>query len=101
MKKEQYNEEDKKTTIEEKSDEETEKTSPQAGLEALVLFSQLGLTMAIPILLGAIGGHWLDEKLGTKVLFLILLLCLGIVGGIAGAYRQITVVTKGKEPKRK
>lgn len=81
----------------EKSDEEKEKTSPQAGLEALVLFSQLGLTMAIPILLGAIGGHWLDEKLGTKVLFLIVLVCLGITGGIAGAYRQITAVTKKKK----
>ncbi|MDF3000515.1 MAG: putative F0F1-ATPase subunit Ca2+/Mg2+ transporter [Bacillota bacterium] len=87
----------KEQSKKEKSDEKTEKSNPQAGLEALVLFSQLGLTMAMPILLGAIGGHWLDEKLGTKVLFLILLLCLGIVGGIAGAYRQITAVTKKKK----
>ncbi|QOX64755.1 AtpZ/AtpI family protein [Anoxybacterium hadale] len=86
----------KEQSKKENSDERPEKTSPQAGLEALVLFSQLGLTMAIPILLGAIGGHWLDEKFGTKVVFLILLVCLGIVGGIAGAYRQITAVTKKK-----
>lgn len=68
-----------------------------SGLEAFALISQLGLTIALPIVLGAAAGHWLDEKLGTKVIFFLILLCLGIAGGFAGAYRQITAVSKWKK----
>ena len=80
---------------------EKNKNTVKSGLEGLVLFSQLGLTMALPIILGAIAGHWLDEKFGTRVIFLLILVCLGIAGGIAGAYRQITAVTNGNERKAK
>lgn len=73
------------------------KTGMGSGMEALVLISQLGLTIAIPIVLGAVVGHWIDGKLGTGMLFLLILLCLGIVGGIFSAYRQITLVTKQKK----
>lgn len=73
------------------------KTGLESGLEAFALFSQLGLTMAFPIALGAIAGHWLDGKLGTGVACLIIFLLLGIAGGIVGAYRQITAVTKRKK----
>ena len=82
-------------------DERKKKSGPEAGLEALVLFSQLGLTMALPIILGAVAGHWLDEKFGTRVIFLLIFVCLGITGGITGAYRQITAVTKVKERRPK
>ena len=33
---------------------------------ALVLIVQIGVTMLVPILLCAIGGAWLDHKLGTR-----------------------------------
>lgn len=78
-------------------DEKKNKSQAESGLEALALFSQLGLTMALPILLGALAGHWIDGKLGTGMIFFILLLCLGIAGGIVGAYRQIMLVTKKKK----
>lgn len=68
-----------------------------SGLEALALTSQLGLTIALPIVLGAVAGHWLDEKLGTKMIFFLILLILGIAGGFAGAYHQITAVGKWKK----
>jgi F0F1-type ATP synthase assembly protein I len=82
-------------------DQRKRKSGAGAGLEALVLFSQLGLTMALPIILGALAGHWLDGKFGTRVIFLLIFVCLGVTGGIAGAYRQITMVTKGKERRTK
>ena len=82
-------------------DERKKKSGPESGLDALVLFSQLGLTMALPIILGAVAGHWLDEKFGTRVIFLLIFVCLGITGGITGAYRQITAVTKVKERRPK
>lgn len=81
---------------EEPSEENNKKPEMATGLGATVMLSQLGLTMALPILLGALGGHWLDGKLGTGMIFFILLLCMGIAGGIVGAYRQIMDVIKKK-----
>lgn len=69
----------------------------ESGLEALALISQLGLTIGIPIVLGAVAGHWLDGKLGTGMIFFLVLLLLGIAGGFAGAYRQIIVIGKRKK----
>lgn len=68
-----------------------------ASLESLTLISQLGLTIAIPIVLGAMAGHWLDVKFGTGRIFSILLLLIGIAGGIAGAWNLVTAVTKKKK----
>ena len=76
--------------------ETKKKSALESGFEALALVSQLGLTIAIPIVLGAYGGHWLDEKLGTGMIFSIVLLCVGIAGGVVGAYRQVMMVTKKK-----
>lgn len=70
--------------------------SKSSGLEAIALMSQLGLTIATPIVLGALAGNWLDKKLDTGMIFMILLLLIGIAAGISGAYRQITDVTKKK-----
>lgn len=66
-------------------------------MEALALLTQLGLTLATPIILGALAGHWIDNKLGTNVLFFVLLLVAGIVGGIFSAYQQIMSVTRKKK----
>ena len=70
------------------------------GYEALVLCTQLGLTLATPIVLGALVGHWIDDKLGTNMIFLILFLILGIAGGAVSAYRQVMTITKGKSKTR-
>lgn len=66
-----------------------EKRGMSSGLDAFALVSQLGLTIAIPIILGAVCGHWLDEKLGTGMIFFLILICLGIAGGFISAYHQI------------
>ncbi len=71
--------------------------SMASGLETLVLVPQLGLTIAIPIVLGSAGGHWIDEKLGTGMVFSLILLLFGIAGGIYGAYNLITVISKKKK----
>ena len=68
-----------------------------SGLEDLALVSQLGFAIVGPIVLGAIAGHWLDGKLGTGMIFFLILLCLGIVGGFVGAYRLIITVMKKKK----
>lgn len=73
-----------------------EKNSKTNGLTAFILVSQLGFTIATPIVVGVLVGHWLDEKFGTNILFLLLLTLLGIATGIIGGYRQIEQATKTK-----
>jgi ATP synthase protein I len=48
------------------------------GLGYLVLFTEIGFTLLVTTLLGALGGYWLDERLGTAPL-------LGLIGFLAGA----------------
>jgi ATP synthase protein I len=73
------------------------KTVWGSSLESLTLITQLGLTIAIPIVLGAMAGHWLDVKFSTGMIFSIILLFLGIAGGIAGAWHLVTAVIKWKK----
>lgn len=54
--------------------------------EAFAFIPQMALSFAIPIFLGVLAGNWLDERLGTGFIFLILLFLLGIAGGALGAY---------------
>lgn len=70
-------------------DKHDEGSIRSSGLDAITLCSQLGLTIAVPIILGMLGGNWLDKKLGTGHIFFLILLTLGIVAGFVSAYRQI------------
>lgn len=48
----------------------------------LALFGEMGFALLVTTLIGALGGHWIDERLGTNpVLFIIGFL----VGAAAGA----------------
>ena len=66
-------------------------------LDALAIVPQMSLTIAIPIVLGVLAGHWLDEKFETKPVFFLILLCLGIAGSVTGVYRLIRILWKGKK----
>lgn len=60
------------------------------AVQALSLVWDVILSIAIPTILSALGGRWLDRRLGTTPIFLIIgLFCaLGIV--------SILIVRKGK-----
>ena len=58
-------------------------------VENLTLVTQVGLTMAGCILFCFAIGYYLDKWLGTKGLFIIIFILLGIAGGGYTAYRQI------------
>lgn len=65
--------------------------------ENLSIIMQLGLTMA-----GCIGfcffiGLYLDRRLGTKGVFIVIFTILGVLGGGNVAYRQILEVIQDKE----
>ncbi|HEV8193618.1 MAG TPA: AtpZ/AtpI family protein [Ktedonobacterales bacterium] len=64
---------------------------PQMGDWAgLVLIGQLGLTVAIPILLGIGAGLFIDSKLQSSPIATLLGLLLGLAAGVYGAYRLIS-----------
>ncbi len=48
----------------------------------------IGWFLAISILLGVLGGLWLDNKLGTKPVFLIIGIFLGLAVAGYGAYQM-------------
>jgi ATP synthase protein I len=49
-----------------------------------------GWFVGLAILLGALGGIWLDNKLGTRPLFIIIGLLMGIAVAIYGAVKMIS-----------
>ena len=51
--------------------------------------SGIGFYIAGMIILGVLGGRWLDGKLSTEPLFIITGLILGIAGAFLGVYRMI------------
>lgn len=63
-------------------------------IEYLALVTQVGLTMAGSIALCFMIGYFLDKWLGTRGLFLVVFIILGIVGGAVTVYRQISQLPK-------
>jgi F0F1-type ATP synthase assembly protein I len=79
-----------------KQQEENKKSAIGSSLEALAIIPQVSLSIAIPIVLGAWAGHWIDQKLGTGIIFFLILLFAGIASGFYGAYNQIKMFSKRK-----
>lgn len=65
-----------------------------AGL--LSLLSQVGLMMIIPILICLFIGKFIDEKLNTSPIFLMIFLLLGIGGAFMGVYKTLMTYIKRK-----
>ncbi|MFA5928315.1 MAG: AtpZ/AtpI family protein [Candidatus Margulisiibacteriota bacterium] len=58
------------------------------------LLSQIGLMMALNILVFFLAGRWLDGVLHSKGLFLIIFILLGIFSGFFNVYKIIMNVMK-------
>jgi len=65
----------------------------RAWAEGLHIVLQIGLTMAGCILFCFFIGLYLDRWLGTRGLFIVVFIVLGIIGGGVTVYRQILDVT--------
>jgi predicted F0F1-ATPase subunit len=55
----------------------------------LALGSQLGLSIALPVILGLAAGYWIDTRLGTLPWITLVLTLIGAVVGPIFAYRWV------------
>jgi F0F1-type ATP synthase assembly protein I len=54
------------------------------------LFTEIGLVLFVTTMGGALGGHWLDQQLGTRPLFVIVGFLGGALLGAVADYRLVT-----------
>jgi ATP synthase protein I len=62
-------------------------------MQALALYGQLGLSVAIPLGVCTFLGHWGDQKLGTGSTLLLVGLALGTVTAFYTLYRMLKDAT--------
>ena len=55
----------------------------------LALFSEIGLVLLFAVLVGVLGGYWLDQRLGTIPIFVLVGFAIGTAGGAIGCWRLI------------
>ena len=58
----------------------------------LVLFSEIGISLLVTTLIGALGGHWVDERLGMT--FPVFMLIGFFLGAGAGTVMIIRLVSR-------
>ena len=75
---------------------DSKKPKVLATLDAIMLISEVGFAVAIPIVLGVVIGNFLDEYVGGRGLVLTLFILAGIVAGIFSAYRALMKVMGNK-----
>lgn len=71
------------------------KDSDKSALKNIALISQVGISMAAPILLGVFIGQWIDKKVGTEGIFMLIFIFLGVGGGFMNLFK-ITGAFKNK-----
>jgi ATP synthase protein I len=66
------------------------------GWEAAFRLGGMGFFIGSSIVLGVLGGRWLDSKLNSEPVLVIVGLILGIVVAFYGVYRMILPLTRKK-----
>lgn len=56
----------------------------------MALVTQIGVSMIVPIFGGVYFGHWLDEKVGTKLIFLLVFTILGVGAAFSSLFKLAT-----------
>ncbi len=57
----------------------------------------IGWFIGLAILLGVLGGLWLDNKLSTQPLFILIGLLFGFIVAVYGVYRMLLPLFKNRE----
>lgn len=64
---------------------------PDSGkqLKAFARVGSLGIELALSVVVGMLGGRWLDGKLSTAPWLMLLGLVLGVIAGFRSIYRSL------------
>lgn len=57
------------------------------GMRTMSLAFSVGISLIAPIIIGALGGNWLDKQLNTTPWLTLILLLLGVVAGFVQMIR--------------
>lgn len=64
--------------------------------ENIVLITQIGLSMSIPIIGGIIFGNFLDKKFNTNVIFLSIFTIIGVFSSFTNLFKFVNRGNKRK-----
>lgn len=67
--------------------------------ENLALVSQIGISMIVPIMLGLYIGKWLDDRLGTRPIFLFAFIIIGVISGFTNLFHMTKKDFKSRKRK--
>jgi F0F1-type ATP synthase assembly protein I len=56
----------------------------------VALFSEIAFVLLIAVLVGTLGGYWLDQRLGTNPVFALIGFALGSISGAVSCWRFLT-----------
>ncbi len=59
------------------------------SMKAYALLTQIGINMFTYLIVGVLIGNFIDNKLGTSPIFLMIFMISGIIGGFRSVYRLI------------
>jgi ATP synthase protein I len=65
--------------------------------QALAVASQFGITLAISVVLGYFAGHWIDDRLGTGIIFTLIGVLLGLVAAVLNTVRLYKALMRNNE----
>lgn len=63
------------------------KDKNKGALKNVALITQLGISMITPIFLGVFIGSWIDKKVGTDGIFMLIFLFIGVGGGFVNLFK--------------
>lgn len=63
---------------------------PGRALAYFALFSEIGLVLLVTVLAGVLAGYWLDQRLGTLPIFVLVGLGIGLTAGALAVWRMIS-----------
>lgn len=55
----------------------------------IALFSEIGLILLFTVLAGTLAGYWLDQRLGTVPIFVLVGFAVGACSGAVGCWRLL------------
>jgi ATP synthase protein I len=69
-------------------------------LQALGIVTQFGVTCAVAVWLGYVVGSWLDNRLGTGIIFSLIGALGGLISAVTGTIQLMKVVQRRAEAGR-